>query len=133
MSKSDPEIYSKILLTTPPDQIRKAISRALTDTFDGIYISPERPGITNLLNILAALENKRIEEVEKEFHDWGKKEFKERVAESIIAELLIIQKRYEYVRGDLKWLERIRKRGNERARYFANQRIKLIKEIAGLL
>ena len=66
MSKSDGEKYSKILLTTPPDQIRTIISRALTDSLPGVYASPDRPGVTNLLSILAAFENKSIAEIEKE-------------------------------------------------------------------
>ena len=133
MSKSEGEKYSKILLTTPPDQIRTIISRALTDSLPGIYVSPDRPGVTNLLSILAAFENKSITEVESEVRDWNMRKFKERLAESIITSLSEIQSRYNQVREDKLWLEKMRKDGNERARQVASQRIKEVKRVVGLL
>jgi tryptophanyl-tRNA synthetase len=133
MSKSDTDKYSKILLTTPPDQIRAIVSRALTDSISGIYSSPDRPGVTNLLQILAGLENKIIAEIEEQVQKLTMREFKERIAETIVNELSTIQSRYQEVRGDKSWLEVVRKDGNERARYIANQRITEIKTVMGLL
>jgi tryptophanyl-tRNA synthetase len=133
MSKSDGEKYSKILLTTPPDQIRTIISRALTDSLPGVYASPDRPGVTNLLSILAAFGNKSITEIENEVRDLNMRTFKERIAESIVIALSGIQSRYHQVKEDKLWLERVRKEGNERARQIASQRITEIKRAVGLL
>jgi tryptophanyl-tRNA synthetase len=133
MSKSDGEKYSKILLTTPPDQIHTTIARALTDSIPGVYASFDRPGVTNLLHILAAFENKSVQEVEKEVSDLTMREFKARVSWSVISALSGIQTRYERVRGDKSWLEKARKDGNERARQVASQRITEIKRVMGLL
>ena len=132
MSKSDGDNNSKILLTTPPDQIRLRIARALTDSFDGVYASPERPGVTNLLQVLAAFENATIEELEKEVGDWSLRNFKERVAETIVSSLRGIQERYQEVQGNKSWLEEVRNEGNERARQIAYERISLIKSVVGL-
>lgn len=133
MSKSDLEKNSKILLTTPPKTIRTIISRALTDSIPGVYSSPDRPGVTNLLNILAAFENFPVEKLEDEMREWKMREFKDRVAESVVSGLEGIQGRYEEVKGDKKWLERVRREGNEKARGIASERIKEIKRIVGLL
>lgn len=133
MSKSDGEKHSKILLTTPPDQIRTIISRALTDSLPGVYASADRPGVTNLLSILAAFENKSIAEIENEVRDLNMRAFKERIAESIITALSEIQSRYNQVNRDKSWLERVRKEGNERARQISSKRITEIKRVVGLL
>ena len=133
MSKSDSEKYSKILVTTTPDEIRTIISRALTDSMPGVYASPERPGITNLLNILAAFEDTAVAELEEEVRSLTMREFKERVAESIISGLSEIQSRYNQVKGDISWLEKARTEGRERARHVANQRMIEIKKAVGLL
>ena len=59
--------------------------------------------------------------------------FKERIAESIITALSGIQSRYNQVKEDKSWLEKVRKEGNERARQIASQRITEIKRVVGLL
>jgi tryptophanyl-tRNA synthetase len=133
MSKSAPDEFSKIVLTTPPDRIHYIIRRALTDSIPGIYSSPERPGITNLLTILAAFEGKTVGELETEMRDWPMKLFKERLAESIIKGLEVVRARYEQVKGDEGWLERVRRDGNGRAKDVASRRMVEIKRAVGLL
>jgi tryptophanyl-tRNA synthetase len=130
MSKSDTD--RTILLTTPPAEIEKLVSIATTDSINGITSSPDRPGITNLLNICAALEDITVEGLEKKVCSWKKKEFKEYVAATIIKGLEPIQKRYLEVKGDVKWLEHVRTMGNQRARRVAMDRMETIKSIAGL-
>jgi tryptophanyl-tRNA synthetase len=130
MSKSDSD--RTILLTTPPAEIEKLISNATTDSLSGITSSPDRPGITNLLNICAALEDITVEELEKKVANWNKKEFKKYVAATIIKGLEPIQKRYLEVKGDVKWLEHTRTIGNRRARRVAMDRMERIKSMAGL-
>jgi len=57
---------------------------------------------------------------------------KERTAAAVIRGLEPVRQRYEQVRGDVQWLERVRREGNGRAREVARERIKKIKEIVGL-
>jgi tryptophanyl-tRNA synthetase len=109
MSKSDIASQSKILLTSSPHEIRHCISRALTDSIHGIYADPQRPGITNLLQILAAFQNTTIPELETQVRDMKMSHFKTLVAESIINGLSPIQARYEEVRQDPSWLEKLQK------------------------
>jgi tryptophanyl-tRNA synthetase len=133
MSKSSPDKSSKILLTTSPPTIQKIISKALTDSIPEIYYSPSRPAVSNLISILAAFESRSINDLAPELRKMTMKEFKERVIQSIILGLEGIQRRYNDVYGDRKWLERVRQEGNSRAREVAGKRILEIKKVVGLL
>ncbi|KDN52846.1 tryptophanyl-tRNA synthetase [Tilletiaria anomala UBC 951] len=56
MSKSSPDPNSRILLTDTPQQVRKKLQRAVTDDERVLSYDPDaRPGVSNLLGILAAL------------------------------------------------------------------------------
>ncbi|VDP94191.1 unnamed protein product [Echinostoma caproni] len=62
MSKSDACPGSSVLLTDSPDTIRMKVRRAQTDSLQGVtYDSVGRPGISNLIRILAAVEKIRSE------------------------------------------------------------------------
>src|SRR5271156_5620461 len=133
MSKSDPAKDSKILLTTPPDEVRLIIARAETDSVDGVYASPDRPGVTNLLQLLAAFRGTTISDVEAEVRNCSMREFKDQVSEAVAKELVNIQARYKEVWGNKDWLEQMRKLGNARARDIASERMIEIKKTVGLL
>jgi tryptophanyl-tRNA synthetase len=131
MSKSIGNKYSNIYLTTPPSEIRVNIGRALTDSIDKIYSHESRPGITNLLTILSAMENRPINELEREVCDYSPKKFKQRVADSLIMGLSEVQRRYDEVKGDSAWLNRVRESGNKRAQKIARERMAEIREVVG--
>jgi len=136
MSKSDPSNFTRIHITTPPSEIDLLFQKAASDSIRGIYASPDRPGITNLFQILSAFEDTPIGMLEQEFREmerwWSVAALKERTAKAVIRGLEPVRERYEQVRGDKEWLERVRRRGNERARKVASERIKKIKEVVGL-
>jgi len=133
MSKSDRAKASKVLLTTPPEEVRSIIARAVTDSIDGVYASPDRPGVTNLLQILAAFRGASISDVEAEVRNCSMREFKDKVSEAVTKELVSIQARYKEVWGNRDWLEEMRKLGNARAREIASERMVEIKKTIGLL
>jgi tryptophanyl-tRNA synthetase len=57
MSKSDVSGAGVIRLLDPPDVVRRKVARAVTDSdtgADAVRVSPDKPGVTNLLDILAA-------------------------------------------------------------------------------
>jgi tryptophanyl-tRNA synthetase len=57
MSKSDASGAGVIRLLDPPDVVRRKVARAVTDSdtgADAVRVSPDKPGVTNLLDILAA-------------------------------------------------------------------------------
>ncbi|MCB2081904.1 MAG: tryptophan--tRNA ligase, partial [Rickettsiales bacterium] len=89
MSKSDESDFSRIHLTDDADTIRRKIMKAKADMeFDGIYYDAEkRPEISNLLTILAALQDVSVEEAQKPFANAGNKEFKEALADVAVSTL----------------------------------------------
>ncbi|KAK4470705.1 hypothetical protein MN116_005586 [Schistosoma mekongi] len=99
MSKSDTSESGIIYLTDTPDSIYKKIKRAETDSIRKIsYNVNERPGVSNLLRILAAIEGRKIEEILSTLsNEWNKEELKLKVTDAIIKEFNPIQKRLHYL------------------------------------
>lgn len=95
MSKSSENQKGVIRLLDDPEIIRKKIMGATTDSDMKICFDVEnKPGISNLINIYASLTGKTIKEVEDFFKDKKYGELKSCVADTIIQELSVIQKRY---------------------------------------
>lgn len=95
MSKSSENQKGVIRLLDDPEIIRKKIMGATTDSEMKICFDVEnKPGISNLINIYASLTGKTIKEVEEIFKDKKYGELKSSVADVVIQELSVIQKRY---------------------------------------
>lgn len=95
MSKSSENQKGVIRLLDDPEVIRKKIMGATTDSDMKICFDVEnKPGISNLINIYASLTGKTIKEVEEIFKDKKYGELKSCVADVVIQELSVIQKKY---------------------------------------
>lgn len=116
MSTSTSPDMGKILMTDPPDLIRKKIMAAVTDTGREVRRSPDKPGITNLIDIMAVATGRSAESIEDEFADGGYGTFKKAVAEAVLSCLEPIRSRYQELRGDRAELERLLARGAAKAR-----------------
>ena len=93
MSKSDPK--GDIFLDDPEKVIRKKVMSAVTDSGDEIAYDPEnKPGISNLLQIYAALKDVSIEESVKKFVGFRYGYFKKAIADAIVEEIIPLQIRY---------------------------------------
>lgn len=95
MSKSDPTNKGTIYLHDDPEQAYKKVMKAVTDSENKVYISENKPGILNLLNIYAALKDITLEQAEKLFINSNYAEFKSAVAQEVKDELIKIQKAYK--------------------------------------
>lgn len=131
MSKSDPK--GDIFLKDEPNIIRKKIMSAITDTGSDIYYDPiNKPGISNLLQIYAALSDITIEEAQakfKDIHQYG--EFKKIVADKVLEELVPFQERYKTFLNN-KTINEVLNAGKEKARYVANKTLTKVKKTVGL-
>ena len=131
MSKSDPK--GDIFLKDEPNIIRKKIMSAITDTGSDIYYDPiNKPGISNLLQIYAALSDITIEEAQakfKDIHQYG--EFKKIVADKVLEELVPFQERYKTFLNN-KTINEVLNTGKEKARYVANKTLTKVKKTVGL-
>ena len=115
MSKSDENENAYISLLDKPEVIRRKVKRAVTDSDGEIRFSEDKPGISNLLSILSAISGDTIEETEKSFAGKGYGDLKEAVANAICSELEPLQSRYEKIRADKQYLEKVMQEGAEKA------------------
>lgn len=140
MSLTDPSVkMSKsgekgdIYLLEDPESARKKIMRATTDLGSDIYYDKEnKPGISNLLTIYAALKDISIEEAElhfKDCHRYG--DFKKEVAEVVAETLKTIQAKYKEI-IDSNMIDEVLEEGAKKARIEASKTLNKVKETIGL-
>lgn len=121
MSKSDPNPNGFIkLLETKDDTIRK-FKRAVTDSDNEIRKSPDKPGISNLLDIYCAVTGKTTEEAEAEFAGKGYGDFKLAVGETVADSLEPIRAKFDQLSKDKAYVEEIYKSGAQQANYIAQR------------
>jgi tryptophanyl-tRNA synthetase len=97
-----------VRLVDPPDVVRKKFKTAVTDSGTDVRHAPEeKPGISNLIEIMSVATGEPIPEIEARYDNRGYGLFKEEVAEAVVSLLAPIQRRYEELRadeGELRWL-----------------------------
>jgi tryptophanyl-tRNA synthetase len=108
-----------VYIDDEPDAIVKKIKRAQTDSGSDVVRSPEKAGITNLIDIYSVARGVPPEEVEREFDGQGYGAFKGAVGEAVAELLAPTRERYAELRADEAGLERALARGAERAREIA--------------
>jgi tryptophanyl-tRNA synthetase len=98
--------------------VRK-LKSAVTDSGREVVRAPEKPGISNLIEILSVVRGVAPEEVEREFDGQGYGPFKLAVAEAVADHLAPVRERYGELRPDEDRLEAVLREGAERARAIA--------------
>jgi tryptophanyl-tRNA synthetase len=105
-----------VLVLDEPDVIRKKLRSAVTDSGTEIVRSPEKPGITNLIEIMAVATGDDPEAIESRYDGSGYGTFKQDVGEAVVALLEPVRRRYEELRADDAELQRLIAVGAEKAR-----------------
>lgn len=100
MGKSDGDGNGSVFILDKPEDIMRKFKRAVTDCDNSIKASPDKPGITNLLNIYAAINRISLEKAESEFSGCDYATFKTRVGEATVEVLRPVRERYEVLRRD---------------------------------
>ena len=132
MSKSSDNPKSLISLLDDPEVARKKIMSATTDSDCLIkYDKENKPGISNLINIVNSLTGKDIKDIENEFAGKNYGEFKKYVADIVANELETIQKKY-YELIDSQELDDILNKGIIKAREIAKEKFNVMKIKMGL-
>src|SRR5437763_6856199 len=117
MSTTDSQPAGKVLLTDPPDTIRKKLKSAVTDSGTDVRYDPEqKPGISNLLEIMSVATGDPIPALEARYDSGGYGQFKSDVAEAVVTLLDPIRARYEQLRADEPELRAMLARGADKAR-----------------
>ena len=100
-----------------PDEVRKKFKTAVTDSGTDVRHDPEaKPGVSNMIEIMAVVTGSSIGEVEATFDGQGYGAFKEGVAEAVVELLAPFQQRYEELRADEGELRRMLAVGADKAR-----------------
>jgi tryptophanyl-tRNA synthetase len=119
MSTTGGSEQGTVYVLEDPETIRRKFKRAVADSGREIVRREDKPGISNLIEILAVARGVTPEAIEAEFDGSGYGDFKAAVAEAVIEWLAPVRERYEALRADEGELERILEGGAGKAREIA--------------
>lgn len=134
MSKSDPN--GCVFLLEKPEDIARKFKRAITDsdTEHCVRFDPEnKPGVSNLMNIYAAVTGKSFDEIEKEFDGLGYGAFKPAVGDAVIEMLRPIREEAERILADKAYLEKVYTEGAQKASCIARKTLRKVYKKIGLV
>jgi tryptophanyl-tRNA synthetase len=132
MSTTGGSPQGTVYVLDEPAAVAKKVKSAVTDSSSEVQRAPDKPGISNLIEILAAVRGIRPEEVEREFDGSGYGAFKQAVADAVVAYLEPIRGRYEELRADEGELEQILATGAEKARAITSETVADVREAMGV-
>lgn len=130
MDKSNPS--GTLTPLESPSEIRKKVSRAVTDSVGIVRFSPEQPGLLNLLTVIELLSGESPEEITARFEGQGYKAVKEEMAERVIEAFRPIQERYRQYEQDPAAVDAILADGARRAQSLASEVLVQVRERMGL-
>ena len=117
MSTTGGSAQGTVLVLDEPDVIRKKFKTAVTDSGREIrYVPDEKPGVSNLIEILSVATGRPISEVEQAYDGKGYGDLKGDVGEAVVELFRPVQTRYQELRADEGELRRLLKVGAEKAR-----------------
>jgi len=133
MSKSDANGLATLNITDDETTLRKKVGSAVTDSGSEVRAAPDKPGVTNLLNILSATTGREVGDLEKQFADSSYREFKEAVADAVVVALNPVREKYEAIKADKKYLTEVLQRGDEAAQKRAFKMLSKVQRKAGFV
>jgi tryptophanyl-tRNA synthetase len=134
MSKSDNQEMSCINLCDPPDAIVKKVQRAVTDCISLVSYEPEeRPGVSNLVAVYAAMSGLSHEQVCAAFEGKQTVDFKRALGELLVEGLTPIRERTLELEADPGYVDEVLRQGAERAKVIAEENLVGVKRKIGLI
>jgi tryptophanyl-tRNA synthetase len=121
-----------VLVLDEPKVIEKKFKSAVTDSGSEVRRDREKPGVSNLIEILAAVRGVRPEDVEGELAQARYGELKGATAAAVIEYLQPVRERYTQLRADEAGLEAILERGAVSARAIASETVADVRELMGV-
>jgi tryptophanyl-tRNA synthetase len=133
MSTTGGTAEGTVLVLDDPATIEKKIKRAVTDSGSDIVRAPDKPGVTNLIDILAVARGVTPQAVEQEMRSArGYGDLKAATAQAVIEMLAPLRDGYAELRGDEQRLEAILAEGAEKARAMARVTLADVREVMGV-
>ncbi len=121
-----------VFIDDEPDAIRKKLRRAQTDSGTEVMRARDKPGITNLIEMLAVARGSSPEAVESEFAGQGYGALKQAVGEGVVEMLAPVRERYAELRADPQGLEATLAAGAEHARAIASSTMGEVRAAMGV-
>jgi tryptophanyl-tRNA synthetase len=122
-----------VLVLDEPRTIEKKIKRAVTDSGTEIRRGSDKPGVTNLIDVLAVARGvspAAVEEDMREARGYG--DLKVAVAEAVVDMLAPVRQRYAEIRPDQDRLEEVLATGAEKARAIASETLADVRQVMGV-
>ncbi len=132
MSTTGASEQGTVYVLDEPAAVTRKFRSAVTDSGTEVLRSPDKPGVSNLIEILAAVNGIAPEEIEREFDGSGYGAFKQAVADAVAAYLAPVRERYEELRSDEPALEQILAAGAEKARAIAADTVRDVRRAMGV-
>jgi tryptophanyl-tRNA synthetase len=132
MSTTGGNVQGTVYVLDDPATVSKKFRSAVTDSGNEVRRGAEKPGVSNLIDILAAVRGSSQDEIEREFDGSGYGTLKQAVAEAVVDYLAPVRERYHELRGDEAELERILDIGAEKARAIARETVLDVREVMGV-
>ena len=134
MSKSADSPQGTLGLLDDSKTLAKRIKSAVTDSETTVRHDPQaKPGVSNLLQILAAVTGRPIPELEQEFATGGYGRLKTAVADAVVELLEPLQARYAELAADPNAIDAALARGAEKACAISDKVMDRVRRAAGLL
>jgi tryptophanyl-tRNA synthetase len=133
MSKSADSAYNYIALTDSPDEIRRKIRRAVTDSGAEVRPGPDKPALTNLLTIYGLLAGEPADTIAARYEGRGYAEFKKDLAEVVVDALAPFQRRMAELTADKGFTLDVLRDGAERAAAIAERTMTKVRERMGFV
>jgi tryptophanyl-tRNA synthetase len=115
MSTTGGTAQGTVLILDEPDVVRRKFKTAVTDSGRDVVRSPEKPGVTNLVEIMSVAIGEEPKAIEARYGSDGYAQFKEDVGEAVVALIEPIQARFRELRADEDELRRLLSVGAEKA------------------
>jgi tryptophanyl-tRNA synthetase len=121
-----------VLVLDDAQTIAKKIRSSVTDSGSDVRRAPDKPGISNLIDILAAVRGTSQDSIESEFGGSGYGAFKQAVADEVVAYLAPVRERYEQLRADEAELESTLAAGAQKAQAIASDTLSDVRQAMGV-
>jgi tryptophanyl-tRNA synthetase len=132
MSTTGGSEQGTVYVLDEPAAIVRKFKRAVTDSGTDVVRAQDKPGVSNLIEVLAAVRGATPESVEAEFRDARYGDFKVAVADEVAGYLAPVRERYAQLRPDEAALERVLAAGAEKAQAIAAATMADVREAMGV-
>jgi tryptophanyl-tRNA synthetase len=132
MSTTAASGHGTVLVLDDEKAIAKKVKSAVTDSGSEVRVADDKPGISNLIEVIAVIRGVDHAAIEREFEGQQYGAFKQAVADEVIEFLRPVRERYEELRPDEEGLERTLAEGAGRARAMASETLRDVRSKMGV-